>query len=203
MALLFARPICNELRFESYIGACYTLLAKIWSDVMRIKRLYADWEAMKVLAERTACFDIAWNGHVPPEAYQVTFHCRGLFRAPGASQPSISSVHQAAIFLHVTYPRQQPRITWKTEIFHPNILSASRNGGVCIGSWTPAETLPDLCVRLAEMIMYQSYNPHDPLDLEAAAWAVQHADALPVDTRDVLTGFTPAHQSIQQLEVTP
>jgi ubiquitin-protein ligase len=78
-------------------------------------------------------------------------------------------------------------LTWRTAIFHPNILSGNRNGGVCLGGWSPAETLADLCIRLAEMIQYKNYNTDDPLDLQAAAWAAQNRAHFPIDGRPIIS----------------
>lgn len=153
---------------------------------MRLRRLQADWESLQRVARESPFIEIDQYRGAPPETYLVTFRCKGLMKAAGAVQPSISSFHQVEIYLHQNYPRQQPRLTWRTAIFHPNILSGDRNGGVCLGGWTPAETLGDLCVRLAEMVQYKSYNPEDPLDVEAAEWATEHFMVLPVDTRPVL-----------------
>lgn len=150
---------------------------------MRLCRLQADWEALQRLAAVSPFIEITSSEGVPPELYVVTFRCKGLIRMRDALQPSISNIHQVEIYLHHNYPRQQPRLTWRTAIFHPNILSGDRNGGVCLGGWSPAETLADLCVRLAEMVQYRSYNPLDPLDPEAAAWAEQNRVLFPIDTR--------------------
>lgn len=145
---------------------------------------------MKRLDRESTLIDVQGDGE-PPELYVVTYHCKGLMRVPGMAQPSISTFHQIEVYLHANYPRQQPRLTCLTEIFHPNILSRSRNGGVCIGAWSPAELLPELCLRIGDMIVYRSYNPDDPLDLEAAAWARRYPSYFPVDTNPLLTVCAP------------
>jgi len=71
-------------------------------------------------------------------------------------------------------------------IFHPNILSAEQGGGVCIGSWTPSESLADLVVRVGEMVQYREYNPDDVLNREAAAWAAANSERFPVDSRPLV-----------------
>jgi len=154
---------------------------------VHLRRLQADWESIQRLVGESRFIEISQCSGSPPEKYLVTFLCKGLMREAGAVQPSVSSRHQVEIYLHQQYPRIQPRLTWRTAIFHPNILSGDRNGGVCIGGWSAAETLADLCVRLAEMVQYKRYNPRDPLDPEAAEWAVEHYLHLPVDER-LITG---------------
>ena len=154
--------------------------------MVRLRRLIADGAALQQLAAESAFIEISEACGDPAELYVVTFRCKGLVRPDRSLPPSISTVHQVEIYLHRNYPRQQPRLTWRTAIFHPNILSGDRNGGVCLGGWSPAETLADVCVRLAEMIQYKNYNPRDPLDLEAARWAAQHSAHFPIDPRPII-----------------
>lgn len=168
---------------------------------MRLRRLLADWEGMKRLAAESPLLTISWT-KAPSELYVVTYRCKGLVKSPESGQLVITAFHQCEIYLHANYPRQQPHLTWLTEIFHPNILSHSRNGGVCIGNWTPAESLPSLCLRIGKMIQYRSYNPNDPLDLEAAEWARQNRDRLPIDDRALcITLQRPTDNHDGQLEV--
>ncbi len=89
------------------------------------------------------------------------------------------------IYLYKIYPRRPPQLKWLTNVFHPNIIPPHKNGGVCIGWWTTAETLDSLCVRIGEILQYKAYNLDDPLDEEAADWVKNHLDILPVDERDL------------------
>jgi len=148
----------------------------------RLRRLHADLAAMLELQQASEFIRISYQGQ-PPERYLVTFTCRGLAWPPGAPEPQISSYHQAELYLHRDYPRRPPQIVWRTPIFHPNILPPEQGGAVCIGSWTPSESLADLVLRLGEMIQYRSYNTEDVLNPQAAAWAEAHAKQLPVDKR--------------------
>lgn len=158
----------------------------------------ADWHQIQQLTDGSQLIGVSGTGS-PPEKYLVTYQCLGLVKTPAISEPSLSSFHQLEIYLHLNYPRVQPRLTWLTEIFHPNILSPSQNGGVCIGAWTPAESLTALIIRIGEMVQYKSYNSHDPLDPEAAAWTLQHADLLPIDQRQ-LTSEPPAPCNVHAIE---
>ena len=119
----------------------------------------------------------------PPDRYRVVYACRGLYWPEGAAAPGILERHLADFYLHRDYPRRPPQITWRTPLFHPNILSAEEGGAVCIGNWTPSESLADLVVRVGEMVQYREYNSEDVLNREAATWAEAHADDLPVDDR--------------------
>ena len=148
----------------------------------RLRRLHADMAAMQELARGSDFITSTSQGN-PPDRYLVTYTCRGLIWNPAAAQPEIAEHHEAEFYLHRDYPRRPPQITWRTLIFHPNILSVSEGGGVCIGGWTPSESLADLVLRVGEMIQFRSYNPGDVLNREAAAWVEANASRLPVDDR--------------------
>lgn len=150
---------------------------------MRIDRLRSDFVKMSELSAASHLIDIACDGN-PPERYTVTYKCKGMIWQPGSPSPSVSAHHQLSIYLHHSYPRLPPALKWLTPIFHPNILSPDKNGGVCIGCWSPSETLADLCVRIGEMVQYKNYNDKDPLDLAAAEWVALNRQLLPVDNRN-------------------
>lgn len=157
----------------------------------RLRRLHADLMAMVELAKVSDFISFEPAGS-PPDRYRVVYSCRGLYLPPDASGPQTREHHVADFYLHLEYPRRPPQIVWRTPIFHPNILSAERGGAVCIGGWTPSESLADLVVRVGEMVQYRQYNLGDVLDPQAAAWAAAHPDVLPVDTRPLAT-YTTQH----------
>jgi ubiquitin-protein ligase len=73
-----------------------------------------------------------------------------------------------------------------TPVFHPNIDPAK----ICIGDhWSAGQSLPMLVVRIAEMLCYQSYNIKSPLNPQAAAWAEQNIEVLPLERSDLSTGL--------------
>lgn len=148
----------------------------------RLRRLHAD---LAAVIELTRSSDLIAASHAgnPPDRYRVIYRCRGLYLPEGAPEPQVLEHHEAQFYLHRDYPRRPPQIIWRTAIFHPNIISAEHGGGVCIGSWTPSESLADLVLRVGEMIQYRLYNADDLLNREAAAWAESHASELPVDER--------------------
>jgi hypothetical protein len=137
----------------------------------RARRLFADHAGMVELAGQDV-IDFTCEGS-PPEEYHVAFDQPGL-SLDRDGQLVVRRLHRARVQLHLDYPRLPPLLTWQTPIFHPNILPPERHGGVCIGSWTPSESLADLCRRLARMIAYESFNISDALHVEAAAWAREH-----------------------------
>jgi ubiquitin-protein ligase len=135
----------------------------------RDRRLIADLEAMTRLATvQSQRFAFEADG-APPEQYSVAISVTGLARGIDGV-PVLRDEHRFDAYLHRDYPRQAPFLTWRTPIFHPNILPPSRNGGVCIGSWSPSEGLADLCERIARLVSYESFSLEDVLDHEAADW---------------------------------
>lgn len=148
----------------------------------RLRRLHADLAAMVELAKVSDFVTYVAAGN-PPDRYRVSYTCRGLYLPAADAEPQVSQQHVADFYLHREYPRRPPQIVWRSPIFHPNILPAARGGAVCIGSWTPSESLADLVIRVGEMIQYKQYNPEDVLDPVAASWAAAHPDRFPVDER--------------------
>lgn len=116
--------------------------------------------------------------------YQVVYRCRGLALRDGRVVES--EYHRMGIYLQQGYPRQAPRLEWQTEIFHPNILSPGLNGGVCIGSWSPRDTLRKLVLMVGEMVQYKVFNLSDALDLRARDWAAENLARFPVDKRELV-----------------
>jgi ubiquitin-protein ligase len=137
----------------------------------RERRLLSDLRQMEELARGD---EIAFRAEgTLPEKYEVMFSVRGLAR-DSDGQLALRGLHRCALYLHLDYPRRPPVVAWLTPVFHPNLLPPSRNGGVCIGSWSAAESLADLCLRLRDLVSYRSLNFHDALDAEAGAWAERH-----------------------------
>ncbi len=152
----------------------------------RQRRIMADLERVRVLCVQCPRIEmLAWSDAA--SRMVVEYRCRGLVWLPGHPAPSVLNLHQMALTLHADYPRRPPRVAWLTEIFHPNILGRSANGGVCVGPWTPAETLDQLVLRIGEMVQYKSFNTADALNPDAAAWADQNRSLLPVDRESLLS----------------
>lgn len=136
----------------------------------RDRRLFSDRLQMEDLADRGQ-ISFTSEGD-PPELYHLEFEAPGVACERGLLVAVHS--HRCDAYLHRDYPRRPPVFEWKTPVFHPNLLGPDRNGGVCIGSWSPSESLADLIVRLVSLVSWKSFNPDDPLDLDAAMWANDH-----------------------------
>lgn len=149
----------------------------------RVNRIKSDGESLMALNRQSRLLRVK---PVPGDDtwYKVVYECRGLARENGEIREV--DFHLMDVYLHKNYPRQPPRLEWQTEIFHPNILSVSRGGGVCVGAWAPSESLQKLVVRIGEMVQYKIYNLSDALDLQARDWAATNLERFPVDGRELI-----------------
>ena len=154
----------------------------------RLRRLWSDYMSLNEMASSTDLIKIAPAGD-PPDRYRVLYRCRGLAAVAQNGDPELSRRHICDIYLHRDYPQRPPRLIWRTPVFHPNIMPPARGGAVCIGGWSPGESLPDLVLRIGEMIQYKNYDLADVLNEEAVAWVQRNADRLPLDDRPLAPGY--------------
>lgn len=147
-----------------------------------LRRLQADYEAMRTLVSASPLMRMTVMGQ-PPHRYRVIFQCKGIFREAESGRLRISTRHIADIYLHVDYPRLAPHVIWRTPIFHPNFKFANGSGEVCVPTWTPGRSLAEFVLQIGRMIQYQEHNATYALNWDAAIWAQEHADRLPVDKR--------------------
>jgi ubiquitin-protein ligase len=164
----------------------------------RMRRLRGDFERMTDLAAHSDLINFeakAAKPGMPPETYIVTFKCKGIVGIDGQGRPIFGEHHQVEIYLHSQYPQRWPGMKWLTPVWHPNINHL--NGTVCIDAawWTAGRSLDRLMLMLGEMVQYKNFHddptkPPFPWDAEAARWCrayrVQHPNAFPVDTRELL-----------------
>jgi ubiquitin-protein ligase len=147
---------------------------------IRETRLRNDYERVRELVDRSEFIHILATDGKPPEKYLIQFSCRGVERLSPQGRPITSERHEVSVYLHAEYPLKQPQLKWLTPIFHPNI---HLTGAVCIGAWWPAKTLDELLLSLGEMIQYKNFDPKDPMNSKAAAWANRHLQLFPIDPR--------------------
>jgi ubiquitin-protein ligase len=133
----------------------------------RERRLTADYHELCEL-EQTGAISLTCSGS-PPDRYVIRFSAAGL--APAPAGPVARDEHEVAVYLHLDYPRRPPVVTWRTPVFHPNLLGPERHGGVCLGSWSPGEGLADMVRRLVALAGWRAFGLMDALNTEAAAWA--------------------------------
>jgi ubiquitin-protein ligase len=150
-------------------------LRRLASDHQRVVERFSDHPYIKLIAAEG----------VPPENYLFEFHLRSLIPSQNGTFTS-GGLHRAQVYLPIDYPRRPPFCRMLSPIFHPNIDPQK----ICIGDhWSAGESLPHLIVRIGEMLCYQSYNVKSPLNAEAAAWAEQNLDTLPLEKFDLSIGL--------------
>lgn len=148
---------------------------------VRLRRLQADYDRMCTFFTGRSRIQILKMLGNPPEKYQVEFLVESLQKdlATGAVRRHSSFI--AEIALTGAYPRMAPQCRMLTPVFHPNIAPHA----ICIGDhWAAGESLPNLVVRIAEMLTFQSYNVKSPLNGDAARWVEENQDKLPLDSFD-------------------
>lgn len=148
----------------------------------RLRRLQADYQ--RVLSEFggnkfVKVNPIAGN---PPERYIITYKVPGLKWSDKSGRPVLTNHHQAEIYLHVGYPREKPKCTMLTPIWHPNI-----GDYICIADhWAAGETLADIILHIGDMIQYRIYNTASPVNNAAARWAGENWRRFPIGRADLL-----------------
>jgi len=151
----------------------------------RIRRLNADHAQMTAVFANHPFIRIVETEGTPTEKYTLEFNVLGLV-ASGDDSWTEGRTHGAEVFLSLDYPRRPPLCRMTTPVFHPNIDPQK----ICIGDhWNAGQTLPQLIVRIAEMIAFQSYNVKSPLNAKAAAWAEENMDRLPLEKQDLSVGL--------------
>jgi ubiquitin-protein ligase len=153
-------------------------------DTPRIRRLKADFEALKQLKEQSTIVDFQAFGE-PPERYMVTFKGKGLVRRGENDAVEAAEVHRVEIRMGIDYPRSRPDLQWLTSIYHPNISAV---GAVCLGgystNWVPSLQLSELCEMLWDMVRYANFDPKSAYNYAAGRWSeTQTQFDFPVDPR--------------------
>ena len=148
---------------------------------VRERRLKADYEKMGALFSARSRIRLLKTLGQPPEKYEVEFLVTSLQKDYATQHFRTHNAFIAEITLTGGYPRLAPQCRMLTPVFHPNIAPHA----ICIGDhWAAGESLPNLVVRIAEMLAFQSYNLRSPLNGEAARWVEQNQAKLPLDQTD-------------------
>lgn len=131
----------------------------------------------------------------PPHHYRVTYRVNGIAWDEAAMDITRVAEHVVDILLPLGYPKQAPRCTMRTPIWHPNI-----GDYVCIGDyWSAGVTLVDIVAHIGDMIQYKSFNLRSPVNKAAAVWAQRNTQSFPIGSRSVL----PASNETAVVEVAP
>lgn len=155
-----------------------------WIEI-RNARLKSDYERMLALTDHNDLIAIERADGKPPETYTLRYNCRGVVGMERA-RPVFGELHRVRIFLPAEYPARPPQMRWLTPFFHPNVNAEGTV--VCVDKWYPSKFLDDLTIMLGRMIQYKNYSETSALRADAALWAMQNKDRLPVDDRPLRPG---------------
>jgi ubiquitin-protein ligase len=153
----------------------------------RLRRLAADFDELQRRFNWQAALRIEPIGTMPPERYRVLYNVPTL-RVDAENRPTI--VHQTIVdlILPATYPREKPFAVSLDPVFHPNFAPDH----ICLADfWSPAQSLADIVVQIADMLQWRRYNIHSPLNAVAAEWAVSHRHELPIGQVELVTPSVP------------
>jgi ubiquitin-protein ligase len=162
---------------------------------IRLIRLYADYKRVSKLFEENPYIIVKSAVGSPPERYKIEYKIRGLEQK--GKNIIEKNNHLVEIILTRDYPQESPQCRMLTPIFHPNIAPHA----ICIGDhWAAGESLTDLIVRIGEMICFQSYNIQSPLNGEAAKWADENINCLPIDIVNLIPERRPEDIIVEKEE---
>jgi len=160
-------------------------------STIRLRRLAADHQKLREYIDRHPRLELLAADGDPPERYVIEYKIRSL-RQVGEELREVSK-HQVEIVLPRDYPRMAPQCRMLTPVFHPNIAPHA----ICVGDhWSAGEPIWGLVARIGEMLAWQSYNVKSPLNGEAARWAEQNQDDLPLDPVSLLVDLAPPASAV-------
>ena len=147
---------------------------------IRETRLRNDFKQVQDLVNRSELIHVVSTDGDPIERYLIRYTCKSVEKLDGSGKPVFRESHEVSLYLHAEYPIKQPQLKWQTPIFHPNIHVT---GAVCIGQWWAGKSLTELLLTIGEMIQFKNYDPKDPMNSKAAAWAMRNKRLFPIDDR--------------------
>lgn len=103
---------------------------------------------------------------------ELNIHVSGIrgYESPGISRTE----HDFNLILGDDFPYERPRVRWISEIFHPNIMSPSEGGLVCVmgvDHWDFSTGLDTFIHDLTDLI--NNPNPDNPLRSETCSAAAE------------------------------
>jgi ubiquitin-protein ligase len=117
---------------------------------------------------------------VPPKKYRVVYLVDGLVQK-GKSIES-KGEHVVEVSLPDNFPDDPPFATMPLPVYHPNISPEKIDVSEL---WKQSPTLADCIVGIGEMIVFQRYSTEQPLNGEAAQWALRNKSLLPLSSIDL------------------
>ncbi len=150
-------------------------------STVRLRRLTADYANLKEYVRLHPRIRLIQADGDPPERYQLEFRINSV-RMINDELQGVKN-HLVEIVLPRNYPRTPPQCRMLSPVFHPNIAPHA----ICVGDhWGPGEPLASIVIRIGELLAYQVYNVKSPLNGEAARWAEENQEKMPLDPVSLL-----------------
>ena len=166
---------------------------------IRNRRLRRDFEKIQAELAGSEFVMVKVLAGDPPNHYQATYRLNGLMWSDAEGEARPISEHLVEIFLPLGYPKQAPRCTMRTPVWHPNI-----GDYVCIGDfWSAGVALVDIIAHIGDMIQYKTYNLKSPVNKDAAAWARRNLKSFPVGTRTIIPAVSEEPAPLVVIEPQP
>src|SRR2546421_9695664 len=149
---------------------------------VRLRRLYAEYERLKVLFAGHERIQIVEALGDPPDRYIIEYGVKGLTETREGIQES--NQHRVQITLGPNYPNEMAScIVVGKPVFHPNIDHLA----VCTADVSSASrTLDQTIVFIGELITFQAYNLQSPRNGEAKKWTEENLHRLPLERVELL-----------------
>jgi ubiquitin-protein ligase len=154
---------------------------------LRMQQRQYDYSRILKLFQTHSYISIKEVVGTPPEKYYITYHVDGLTQTGKSIEAQ--SEHTAEIILPEKYPNEPPKARMMTALYHPNV---SIDNIDLKKIWTRETALADCIVRIGELIAFQRYDTDEPLNGEAAQWALRNKSLLPLS--DVDLGYTESEE---------
>lgn len=146
----------------------------------RQRRLEGDYSQIVTRFSGSPHVSVLPVGPFPYDRYRVLYAVPGL-RLDATNTPRVVQPHIVDIYLPAGYPREKPYATTVEPVFHPNF-----GEHICLADfWSPAQSLADIIVQIADMLQYRRYNIRSPLNAVAAEWANRFRASLPIGNYDI------------------
>jgi ubiquitin-protein ligase len=130
----------------------------------------------------------------PPNEYLVTYKITGLIKSIDGSVEE-SSEHSVEFAIPFGFPHFPPSCKPKTDIYHPDFDP----GAICVGNiWEQNPSLPDLIVRLGQMINGEFYSTENAFNNDAAAYYTENSASFPLNSLS-WDGSAPPEEDMEEL----
>ncbi len=144
-------------------------------NVNRPEQLRSDSLAMTAQFASHPFISVSETSGTPPDKYILVYKLDGLHQT-GKSIES-KQEHSIEISLPPAYPLEMPLCKSLSPVYHPNFSQDSIDIN---GFWKKSPSLVALVVHIGNMIVFNEYDTENPINAEAAKWAMRNKNILPL-----------------------